>query len=142
MERDKILVNFRTFKTYKDGLDKLAAKRGFTVTQYINHLIFDQIKNDLMIEADTDAKHLVILNRKLPDAIFYKWEQCGWNDTIKNEIATLLGGKDKASECLEEWLAQYIKNIKAYCKVRGFEENEVEFTEIMKAFSEKVADHN
>jgi hypothetical protein len=135
MEREKILVNFRTFRTYKNGLDKLAEKRGFTVTQYLNHLIFDEIKVDLMKEADECAIRDVIIQYGLPDRFFIMWRD--HHHDLNSELESVLK-KEKARECMKKWADIMFKNIEAACHSCGFEANDVEYAEVMKAFSERI----
>ena len=138
MDREKILVNFRTFKPYKDGLDKLAAKQGKTVTQYLNHLIFDQIKADIMNDADADAIRQIVLKFNLPERIFNQWVVHSGFDKLLDELVIILGNRETALKCINEWQDLFFQNIKSYCNARGIDQNDVEYNEVMKAFTEKT----
>ena len=135
MKDEKVLVNFRTFKRYKAGLDKLAAKDGVSVTQYLNTLILNQIRSDIMKEADAAAKHQIGLKYGLPRVLVAKWIAPGRGyDFEEKELEPFLG-KEKAHECVGEWSNQLFINLEAFYKEFGFEKSDGDFAEMIQAFS-------
>jgi len=135
MEQEKIMVSFRTFKRYKESLDKLAAKDGVTVTQYLNTFILNQIRSDIMKEADAAAKHQIGLKYGLPRVLVAKWIAPGrGHDFVEKELEPLLG-KEKAKECIHEWDNQLFINLETFYKEFGFEKSDGDFAEMIQAFT-------
>jgi hypothetical protein len=70
MGQERVLINFRTTIPNKKGLDYLAERSGCTVTQFLNNLIFNEIKGAIVTDAQFCALKVTCIEFKLPDHLF------------------------------------------------------------------------
>jgi hypothetical protein len=138
MKREKVLVNFRTFKAYKTALDKLSEKAGMSVTQYMNNLLLEKIINDILdVALHTALLSVLTKEKKLP--LHFQTSFKNDNSGFWKEAERILG-KDDARALGSYWKDCVFRFIEIGRKNYGIEENDVEYAELMKAFSEKVQD--
>jgi hypothetical protein len=131
MEREKILVNFRTFKAYKNCLDSLSKKRGISATQLVNQVLFNEFMVDIVKTAHDDALQSTALSYNLPNYLTIRYSH-----NRDDELRSALG--DRYVQFGKDWADQILYRIESYCKEMGFESNDVEYTAIMKEFADGI----
>jgi hypothetical protein len=128
MEREKILVNFRTFKTYKTALDFISKKRGLSVTQFLNRILYNSIVEDVTQTAAQDATQQIALKHELPNRWAIRYDRI-------SELARTME-KEKYRQFIEDWSDQFHRNVVAYCSEIGFEDSDVEISKIIEELTE------
>jgi hypothetical protein len=134
MEREKVLINFRTFKVYKTALDELAEKNGVTVTQFLNDLIFNTIKADIVGEAQTTALLEAIEEFKMPHHLYMELKDFPRN--IWERVNSNLGDK-KGKQFSDRWRGLLFQKISDGCQRLGFDDFGTAYKELTAGLDDK-----
>jgi hypothetical protein len=132
MEKEKVLVNFRTFKAYKDCFEFVAKKRGLSLTQYINQVLFKDVTVDILNTAMDNALQATALQYGLPNYLTIRYSK-----NREEELRAVLG--DRYQEFGRDWAQLSQENIVKYFKEVGFDSNDSEYEAIMREFTENTS---
>jgi hypothetical protein len=132
MDKEKILMNFRTFKTYKTCFEFVAKKRGLSLTQYINQTLFEDVLSDIVKTAMDDALQVTALQYELPNYLTIRYSK-----NQEDDLRSILG--DQYQQFEKDWSAQGCKKILDYCAKVGLGSSDSEYASIMRKFAENTA---
>jgi hypothetical protein len=134
MNREKVLVNFRTFKAYRNALDLIAKKRGKSVTQFLNELIYSEIRKDVTDSAAQSAVLYAAERNGLPDYDSLLWGD-QWFDLL--EELQSVGKEEKWRQITRDWRGKFVSNLKDYFKNIGLEDPNYEVASIVSEFAKE-----
>jgi hypothetical protein len=132
MEKDNA-VYFKTSNSIKSGLEMLALKNGVSVPHFLNDLIFNAIKAEIVSEAQTTALWDAILELELPHHLYAELKD--FHNFWEN-VNTILGEK-KGKQFGERWKQLLFQEISNGCQRLGFVDLDKAYNEAINILEEK-----
>jgi len=127
MNDNKVLVNFRISKERKKQLEFLAGKRGVSITQFLDLLIFDTISNTLKTEGILDAIEQAATMIGLEKNIAQKFR----NTNGLSELKKIMD-EEKFTKLVDAFMQFIVPCCEKYRQEFGLEEEEIEVEKILK----------
>jgi hypothetical protein len=131
MEKDNA-VYFKTSASIKAGLEMLALKNGVSVTRFLNDLIFNAIKAEIVGEALTTALWDAILELELPRHLYAELKDF---QNFWGKVYAIFGEK-KGKQFGERWKQLLFQEISNGCQRLGFADFDKAYNEAI-SISEK-----
>jgi hypothetical protein len=133
-EQEKVFIHFKTTNSNKTGLEMLAKKDGVSVTHYLNTLIFNAIKGDIVGEAQTTALWDAILEFEMPRHFYMELRY--FPNNIWERVNSILGD-EKGRQFGERWKELLTKKIYDGCQRLGINDFEIAYNELTAGLDNK-----